>query len=168
MSNPGSANTTMVLAQSPGNSYMKTAGATLVSTGKKTYYCSGSGGSATTCISESGANPLAGLSELFSSTVIVTELKVFQGEVAEHIPGLSVKTSSKTVAGQPSTCVTVKAPGQSKTEIWCVANSKGFLTYENSGSDSVTLKAYSGSPPASLFKLPQGATVMTTPNIPGT
>jgi hypothetical protein len=30
----------------------------------------------------------------------------------------------------------------------------------------VTLKSYSTSPPSSLFKLPSGATVVTTPSIP--
>jgi len=161
--NPGSSTTTMVLAQSPPNSYMKTSGATLVSTGNKTYYCSSQSGAATTCLAESGVNPLAGLAQLFSSTDILTELKTFSGEVADHIPGVSVKTSSKTVAGQPSTCVSVKTTSSSHTETWCVTNSKGVLSYENSGTNSVTLKSYTTSPPASLFKLPSGATIIRTP-----
>ncbi len=167
VTNQGSSNSTMVLAQSPPNSYMKSSGATLISTGKKTYYCSTESGSATTCVSESGANPLAGLAELFSSTAILTEVRSFSGELAAHIAGLSVKTSSKTVAGQPSTCVTVKSASSQKSE-WCVTNSNGVLTYENSGTNSVTLKSFTSSPPSSLFTLPSGATVVTTPTIPGT
>ena len=161
--------TTMVIAQAPGKSYFKAGGGYVVSNGKKTYYCGSSGGASPTCFAASTGNPLAGLTALFSPTTIINQLKSVQSEVAGHVAGVSVKTSSKTVAGQPSSCVAVTAPGGAQST-WCAINGKGVLSYEKSAGNSIVLKAFTTNVPKSTFELPSGASTVTIPggaNIPG-
>ncbi len=166
-----SGNQTMVIAQSGKKSYFKASSGVVVSNGSKTYFCSDTGGSQS-CVTASGGNPLAGLTALFSPSTIINELGTFQSELASHASGVSVKTSSATYGGQPSTCVTVTSSSNKST--WCAVTSKGVLSYESSAGNSITLKSFSTNVPSSLFALPSGASVVTIPsgvsipNVPGT
>jgi len=153
---------TMVIAQAPPKSYFKTGSGAVISNGKKTYYCSTSSG-APSCFAENGAGLGSSLTQLLSPAVIGQELNAYQNQYLSHVPGLTVSSSSKTIAGLPSTCVTATAHGQTGT--WCVS-SKGLLTSVTSARNSITLKSYSSSVPSSLFNVPAGS-VQTIPSIPG-
>ncbi|HXW38075.1 MAG TPA: hypothetical protein VEJ44_00155 [Acidimicrobiales bacterium] len=160
--NSSSGTQTMVVAQTPNKSYFKTGSGAVISTGKKTYYCSATSGT-TSCYAEAGAGTGSSLTQLLSPAVIGAEVSAYANEYASHIPGVSVSSSSKTIAGLPSTCVTAKAHGQTGT--WCVSN-KGVLTSVTSTGTSITLKSFSSSVPSSLFTVPAGS-VHQIPSIPG-
>jgi hypothetical protein len=156
---PTGATSTLTFEQKPPNSLVDIAGGELLTTGGKSYYCSKANGK-TTCL-VSASNPFASLIDLFSPQTIVNELKSFQSEVAAKIAGVSVKSSSKTVAGKSAQCETVQASGQQST--WCVTGN-GFLAYAGTGSSGyIQLQSYSGSASASDFKVPSGATITTIP-----
>lgn len=167
----GSGNQSMVIAQSGNKSYFKASSGVVVSNGSKTYYCSNAGGSQT-CVTSSGGNPLAGLTELFSPNTIISELGTYESELSSHVSGVKVTTSSGTYGGQASSCVTVTSSSNKST--WCTVKNKGILSYESSAGNSITLKSFTTSVPSSLFALPSGASVVTIPsgvsipNVPGT
>jgi hypothetical protein len=74
-----------------------------------------------------------------------------------------VTTSSGTYGGLASTCVTARSPSQPTPVTFCAADSSGILTYTNASGVTVTLTAYTPSPPASTFLPPAGATVVSVP-----
>ncbi len=180
---------TVTISQQSGKSNFSTSdGSSVVNTGKKTYFCSksdsgnsgssgnsgnsGSSGSITTttkagslnCVTESGANPLLGVEGLFSPTILTTVLNEAKTSAIARALGINVTTSSQTIAGQPSTCVSATVKG--KTGKYCVTN-QGLLAYIG-GTTGNTFKMtkYSSKPSASLFQLPAGATTVTVPSIP--
>jgi outer membrane lipoprotein-sorting protein len=184
----GSKTSTVTIAQSQGKSNFTTSdGGSVISTGKKTYYCqpnsssnsgstgnsgnSGNSGTTTTtkasavqCTSTSGTSPLLGLENAFSPTALIAILNENKSSAVARALGIKVTTSSQTIAGQPTTCVLATVHGQSGK--YCVTK-QGLLAYVGSNKGTVfKMTKYSSKPSASLFVLPAGATTVTTPSIP--
>ena len=113
-----------------------------------------------TCLSVKGANPLLGLQNVFSPSVALGALAQAKQGLVSRVLGIKVSSSSATIAGQPSTCVTVTVRG--KGGKYCVTK-QGILSYSGSSSSYFKLTKYSSKPPASLFSLPAGATTQTLP-----
>ena len=84
--------------------------------------------------------------------------------LAAGIAGDKVTTSTMAVNGFSMNCVDFVAPGVAGTSTICTT-AQGILGYVQvaSSATSFEIKSYSGSPPSSLFQLPPGATVVTTP-----
>ena len=187
----GGKTSTVTIAQSQGKSNFTTSdGGSVIGTGKKTYYCqpnssansgstgnsgnsgsSGNSGTTTTtkaggvqCTSTSGTSPLLGLESAFSPTALISILNEDRSSVVARALGIKVTTSSQTIAGQPTTCVSATVHGQSGK--YCVTK-QGLLAYVGSNKGTVfKMTKYSSKPSASLFVLPAGATTVTTPSIP--
>ncbi len=150
---------TMTIAQDPPRSSFAVANAVIVDTGSSTYYCPTT--SNPTCFNTSQEDPVSALVDAFSPKAALSQLQAAQAAVASRVAGYNVSFSSATYAGQPSTCVTVKA--QSAGWKYCVTN-KGLLAYASSGPQQVfQMTSYSSDVSASDFALPSGATVMTVP-----
>ena len=182
---------TVTIAQQSGKSnFTSSDGSSIINTGKKTYYCSKSdsgntgatgnsgnsgnsgGGSTTTttqagglqCITESGANPLAGIVNLFSPALLLNVLNEDKASAVAHALGIKVTQSSQKIAGQNTTCLSATVRGQSGK--YCVTD-KGLLAYiGGTGGSTFKMTKYSGSPSPTLFKLPANATTVTIPSIP--
>jgi len=84
--------------------------------------------------------------------------------LAAGIAGDKVTTSDMTVNGFSMNCVDFVAPGVAGTSTICTT-AQGILGYVRVASDATSfeIQSYSASPPSSLFQLPPGATVVTTP-----
>jgi hypothetical protein len=154
--------TTVNIAQQPPKSAFSSGSGegSIIDTGTKTYFCSGSGGSQT-CISAGSTNPLASLEDLFSPTAALAAFSTARNALGDHDLGIKTSTSSQTFAGQPSTCVTISIKAGT-TSKYCVTK-KGLLAYAGSSGSYFQLTSLSTSPPASLFALPSGATTVTLP-----
>jgi hypothetical protein len=89
--------------------------------------------------------------------------------LAAGLAGDKVSSSTMTVNGFAMNCVDLVAPGVTGTSTICTT-AEGILGYVNVASDSVSfeIEKFSTSPPSSLFALPPGATITTTPTIPTT
>jgi hypothetical protein len=107
------------------------------------------------------------------STDAATENKIFDFYTPSHwisflrdfslaagIAGDKVSSSTMTVNGFAMNCVDFQAGGVSGTSTICTTT-QGILGYVKVASDatSFAIRAFSTSPPASLFELPPGATV---------
>ena len=84
--------------------------------------------------------------------------------LAAGLAGDKVSSSTMTVNGFAMNCVDLVAPGVAGTSTICTT-AQGILGYVNVASDSVSfeIEKFSTSPSPSLFALPPGATVTTTP-----
>jgi hypothetical protein len=84
--------------------------------------------------------------------------------LAAGFAGDKVTSSTMTVNGFAMNCVDFRAPGVPGTSTIC-STSQGILGYVKVASDTTSfeIQSFSTSPPASLFQLPQGATVTTAP-----
>jgi hypothetical protein len=84
--------------------------------------------------------------------------------LAAGIAGDKVTSSTKTVNGFSMQCVDFNASGVAGTSTIC-STTQGILGYVNVAGDSTSfeIKSYTASPSASLFQLPPGATIVTTP-----
>jgi hypothetical protein len=154
--------TLVTTAQAPPKSVFLSGGAEVVDTGTATYYCSTSGATQS-CLSAGTSNPYAALEDAFSPTLALTAFDEAKEGLVERTLGIKATSSSQTIAGQSSTCVTVSVRGESGK--YCVT-SRGLLAYSGSSTTSKSyfeLVKYSGSPSSSLFKLPAGATTVTLP-----
>lgn len=84
------------------------------------------------------------------------------------LAGVNVKQTTMTVNGFKMNCVVITSSNSgssgNSTGTWCIT-AQGLLGYTaGSGSSSATeIKSYTGSPAASLFQLPAGATITTLP-----
>jgi hypothetical protein len=105
--------------------------------------------------------------DLYTPSHWTSFLKDFS--IAAGLAGDKVTTSSMTVNGFSMQCVDFNASGVVGTSTIC-STAQGILGYVNVASDSTSfeIKSYSPSPPASLFELPAGATITTTPTTPST
>lgn len=157
--NSSGRNETLTIAQSPPKSLLKTGGATVINTGRTTYYCT-SYGSQHQCVKSTGSNPLVGLASAFSAPQVLSSITGAEQQVNSHANGYSVSTSSANYAGQPSTCVSVT--GQGRNAKYCVTNS-GVVAYVGSSSGSFRLTSYTKRVSGSSFSTPSGATSITTP-----
>lgn len=162
-SGDGSTPQTITIERDPPMSVFGSSGESVIDTGHGTYMCgpdSSSGAPVTICENLGSSNPMAGLMDMFNPTAIVGELQSVQGGLAERIAGYSITTSSKTYAGQPSTCVKMSIAGSVST--YCVTE-KGILSYVGSSGSVMQLTSFTSTVSASDFALPQGATMMTIP-----
>jgi len=93
----------------------------------------------------------------------VNFLKIFS--LAAGFAGDAVTSSTMTVNGFPMRCVDFRATGVKGTSTICTT-AQDILGYVKVAGDSTSfeIKSYSSSPPASLFRLPPGATVTTIPS----
>jgi hypothetical protein len=100
------------------------------------------------------------LFDLYTPSHWVGFLREFS--LAAGIAGDRVSTSSLTVNGFPMSCVDFVAPGVAGTSTICTTEGN-VLGYVKVASSSVSfeIEKFSTSPPASLFQLPAGTTVMT-------
>jgi outer membrane murein-binding lipoprotein Lpp len=103
----------------------------------------------------------------YTPTHWVTFLRDFS--IAAGFAGDKVTPSSMTVNGFAMSCVDFVASGVPGTSTIC-STSAGILGYVKVASDATSFEitSYSTSPPASLFKLPAGATVTTVSTPPTT
>jgi hypothetical protein len=103
----------------------------------------------------------------YTPTHWVTFLRDFS--IAAGFAGDKVTSSSMTVNGFAMSCVDFVASGVPGTSTIC-STSAGILGYVKVASDATSFEitSYSTSPPASLFKLPAGATVTTVSTPPTT
>ena len=87
--------------------------------------------------------------------------------LAAGFAGDKVTQSTMMVNGFNLNCVDFNAGGVLGTSTIC-STDQGILGYVKVASDSTSfeIQSYSTSPPASLFELPPGATVTTTPTAP--
>ena len=150
----------VTIAQAPPKSNFTSPGGSVIDTGHKTYYCS-TQTATTSCLSAGATNPFTGLEQLFSPTLAITAFSQAALGVSSKALGITSTSSSATIAGQPSTCITISVHGQGGK--YCVTK-RGLLSY--SGATSSTyfeLTSYRASPPGRLFALPAGATMVTLP-----
>ncbi len=154
----------VTFAQSPPKSAVVTPTGSFYINGSSVISCQGSGGS-TTCgsVPSSTSDAVDGFTDLFSPGVLAKSLRAIEAEAQAHAAGVSVTTSSGTYGGLASTCVTARSQSQPTPVTFCAADSSGILTYTNASGVTVTLTAYTPSPPASTFLPPAGATVVSIP-----
>ncbi|HEY3841678.1 MAG TPA: hypothetical protein VGL48_00370 [Acidimicrobiales bacterium] len=155
----GSTTSTVTIAQAPPKSNFSSAGGEVINTGKGNYYCSIESGK-TSCLSAGSSNPLVGLENVFSPTVAIAAFSEVKSGLLSKLAGIKATSSSATIGGQPSTCVTVTVHGNGGK--YCVTK-KGILSYAGTSSSYFELTKFTSSPPASLFSLPSGATTVTLP-----
>ncbi|HEY5024182.1 MAG TPA: hypothetical protein VII76_04330 [Acidimicrobiales bacterium] len=84
--------------------------------------------------------------------------------LAAGLAGDKVTASTMSVNGFAMQCVDFNASGVPGTSTICTT-AQGILGYVKVANDSTSfeIKSYSASPPASLFQLPPGATITSTP-----
>jgi hypothetical protein len=155
---------TVTFAQSPPKSSVVTSNGSFFLDGTSITECQGSGSSATcTSLPSSLSSAFTGITNLFSPSVITNTLRGVQASVAANADGYEVSKSSGTYGGQASNCITVKGTSEPTPVTYCGSTSSGVLTYLNANGNTVTLQAYSASPPSSSFAPPAGATITTLP-----
>lgn len=182
----GGQKTTVTIAQAPPKSDFSSGTSSVINNGKTTYICSagsssgGSGGSGSTgstgssgagkesCITESGANPLLSLEDVFSPAVALAALNEAKSQAIARSLGIHLSESSGNYAGQSATCFTVSERGKGSGK-YCVTK-QGILAYATTSNNGSTnyfeLTKYTSNPPSSLFSPPAGATTVTTPSLP--
>ncbi len=153
-------NETVTIAQAPPKSYFSASGGSVVDTGTKSYFCSTSDG-ATSCLSTGTSNPFASLETLFSPATAAAAFGEAKEGLISRTAGIKVTTSSASIAGQSSTCVTVTVHGT--VGKYCITK-QGILSYSGTGKNYFELKSLTKSPSNSLFDLPAGATTETLPS----
>jgi hypothetical protein len=132
--------------------------------GKKTYYCSTSGKSAT-CVSYGtiSSSPLEGLVDVYSAGTYITVMQSWQTILAYNIAGVHISFTGGTFAGQASQCVSWSYQGSNAK--YCVTD-KGILAYVGGGSkgsnSNFELTRYSSSVNSSDFSLPKGAKITSS------
>jgi hypothetical protein len=151
------ASETVTIEQAPPKTVLALSNERVIDTGTATYFCS----SSNQCFSEGSTNPLASLTALFSPQTALTEFRAVQASAAAHAAGYNVAISSGSYGGQSTTCANITGTGSPVK--YCVTK-QGLLAYASSSGGTFSLSSYSGSPPASDFSLPAGATVITIPS----
>jgi hypothetical protein len=128
------------------------------------YACSEGSGSTWTCqkLGTADAATQNTLFDFYTPAHWIAFLRDFS--VAAGLAGDKVTSSTMTVNGFPLTCVDFVASGVPGTSTIC-STAQGILGYVKvaSSSTSFEIQAFSSSPPPSLFELPPGATVTSTP-----
>ncbi|HVA02684.1 MAG TPA: hypothetical protein VMU64_02970 [Acidimicrobiales bacterium] len=133
------------------------------------YSCSAASGSGTpsgsvSCQKLGSADAAAQnqIFDLYTPAHWTTFLKDFS--LAAGLAGDKVTSSTMSVNGFSMQCVDFNASGVPGTSTICTT-AQGILGYVKVATDSTSfeIKSYSASPPASLFQLPPGATITTTP-----
>jgi hypothetical protein len=161
----GESASSITFEQRPPDQRFGSAGSFILILPKKVYFCEAAAGSKPMCMVESG-NPMSGLVDLFAPAAVLEQLQRYESAAVQKLSGVTITTSSRTYAGQASTCVTVTAKGGSgsggtSTGTWCVTDAQGILSYIGSSGSVVTMTSYSPSAPAGDFRPPAGATINT-------
>jgi hypothetical protein len=128
------------------------------------YYCTPpSSGAGWTCQKPESADAAVKnkILDFYTPSHWVTFLQDFS--LAAGFAGDKITTSTLTVNGFSMKCVDFRASGVPGTSTVCTT-SQGILGYVKVATDSTSfeIRAYSASPPASLFALPPGAKITTT------
>lgn len=134
--------------------------ANIFSNGTKVYSCQQASGSSTwncTDMTAIGLGTLGLATQFYTGKYWLPILKTYAPQAA----ALGATFSTATIAGQSAQCVTYKPSTSSGGEV-CVTDS-GVLALVKSSTNSFELQSYTGSPAASLFQLPAGATAGTIP-----
>ncbi len=139
---------TITIEQKPPKTLFSTAQATVINDGTTTKVCTSIGGQ-NTCVSEGGANPLAGLQQLLSPTAAVTALESYKAQIAAHTAGVDVNITSETHAGLDSTCLSATSAGT--TAKYCVSKTTGLLTSETAAGQGFEMTSYTATVPDSDF-----------------
>jgi len=157
------ANGPITIEQAPPKSLFKTGQSEAIDTGTATYYCSTAG--TVTCISEGtgSANPLAGITQLFSPQSAESAIEAAQAEAAANVAGDNISFSTQSFGGVSADCVSLTAASQ--TGKYCVTKD-GVLAYSGTATASFQLTSYTTNVSPSDFALPAGATIQTIPAIP--
>jgi hypothetical protein len=155
---------TWTVAQAPPKSLFSYPGGSLITTGSQSLFCSTSSGS-TSCVAGGPNIPsIASLTTLIDPSSVISALDSYAGRIASRIVKITATSSSKTIAGQPSQCVSISIAG-SQAGTWC-ANSDGVVTEAQAGTGGgITMTSYTTDVPASTFEVPAGATVQTLPSV---
>jgi hypothetical protein len=163
--NSGSSGT-VTLEQMPPDEAFITGTGEILYNGKKTYYCSLST-ALKTCISygSATASPLGATMGIYESGTYVEAMKSWAGLVESRVAGYHASFSNKTIAGQPSTCVTWSYKGNNET--YCVTGHGVLASVSGAtakGSTfSFTLTNFSSKVASSTFQLPKDAKVISVP-----
>jgi hypothetical protein len=154
----------VTIEQKPPKTVFKSGEGEAIGTGTATYFCS-TGSAQVTCVTggTGSANPLAGITQLFSPESAVAALQTAQAQLAAKAQGYDVSFSNENFAGVGAKCVTVSASGQ--TGKYCVTKD-GILAFAGTAAQNFQLSSYSTSVSDSDFSLPAGATVVTVPGAP--
>lgn len=162
----------ITFAQQGTKALFKMTSGTIIDTGKTTLFCSsnttttsstkGSSSGPETCIQSTGADPLAGVLDLFSGTAALEFFGSAEAEAEAKQAGVTVSFSTGTYAGLASKCLSVTGGASDTNGKYCVANI-GILDYWDTTGSSAVLTKYSASIPAGTFTPPAGATITTIP-----
>lgn len=158
--NPG----TITIEQKLPKTLFKSAAGEVIGTGTATYFCSTSSGPPTCYGGASGStNPLASVSQLFSSQSVVSVLQAAQAQIAAKAQGYDVSFSTQRFAGVDANCVTVTANALGGK--YCVTKD-GILVYGGTTGQIFQLTSFSANVSDRDFSLPPGATTVTFPAAP--
>jgi len=127
------------------------------------YVCNQSGSGGTWSCQKLGAADAASQNKIFDIYTPSHWVAFLKGlSLVAGLAGDKVSSSTMTVNGFPMQCVDLVAHGVSGTSTICTTQ-QNVLGYVRVASDSTSFQitSYSGSPSASLFQLPPGATVTT-------
>ena len=130
------------------------------------YSCSpGASGGPASCqkLGTAGATAENQIFDIYTPAHWVSFLKGLS--VVAGLAGDKVSSSTMTVNGFPMQCVDLVAGGVAGTSTIC-STAQGILGYVKVASNptSFEIQSYSTTPSASLFELPPGATVTTSPS----
>jgi hypothetical protein len=156
----------VTLKQMGGDESFSTGTSEILYNGKHTYYCSLST-VLTTCIKYTSAttSPLGATMGIYESGAYVEAMKSWASLIESRVSGYHVSFANKTIAGQPSTCVTWSYKGNNET--YCVTDHDVLASVSGSTSSgstfSFTLAKFSATIASSAFNLPKGAKVISEP-----
>ena len=115
-----------------------------------------------TCLKQANSYLIDAAASLVTPQILVTDLLPIEKRL---LNGMSVSTSTRTVAGQHALCVVITHKGTRTTPpqvlTYCVTPK--VLAYVGTGAGVVRLTHFASFAPASLFALPKGAVVSSTP-----
>jgi hypothetical protein len=157
---------TVTIARAPGEFYLSSGGTTVVTRNGATETCTSISGSASACSKVANVPSAIFLGGYFDTTTTVAELKLIQAEASAGLGHVRVTSFPATYAKQRSRCATIRSKGPLTT--FCVTTRKGILAHlSEAGTDAtvITLKRFTSSPPASLFRLPAATTTTSTSTV---
>jgi hypothetical protein len=150
---------TLTVERKPPKSLFSIAGQAVINDGTTTADCTGTG-PAEHCVEfTGGSNPVAGLTQLFSPTIVMEVVQAANNGAKAHAAGVTVTFSTQSFASQPSTCANVAGTAQAGT--YCVTTS-GVLSYIQSGGSTFTLTGLSSAVADSDFTI-SNVTMVTAP-----
>jgi hypothetical protein len=163
----GSSPATIIFAATPPNEllFQGLGSGQLLQNSTGSYNCIPATGGGTSCtrLSTQLFNTQKAVYALYSGKYWIDFLRIYS--TIAGLAGVKITASSMTVNGFALSCIVVNGGTQNQgTSTWC-ETSAGILAYVQvqSKGTAFELKSYTANPPASLFALPAGATVITLP-----